>query len=198
MAAQLKRIRSKYEDDMLIKHNQIWQNILKKGDIFHKKIQDRLIRDKEKGERREVEVREKTKEQGREASEFRNFAKRIVSRAVNDKVEDVVPDELSEENEKYLLEKKEEEKKKPWVGRKGYGRQSKFDEIIVGRGIRNSYSISPIRRPGTAYVDEKGRKDKEPKTQEMGTNTVLTSMVLERILDNLEEVKELMSLTPSK
>ena len=83
--------------------------------------------------------------------------------------------------------------KKPWIGRKGYGRQSKFDEIVVGRGIRNSYSISPIRRPGTAYVDEKERKDKEPKTQEIGTNTVLTSMVLERILDNLEEVNELMS-----
>uniref|UniRef100_A0A915MX13 Uncharacterized protein n=1 Tax=Meloidogyne javanica TaxID=6303 RepID=A0A915MX13_MELJA len=77
-----------------------------------------------------------------------------------DKQEDEVPIKLSEEKEKYLAKVKEEDKLKGWKGTRARTHQSKFDEKVVARGIRQEYSISPVRSQ-IRYIDEKEKKDKQ-------------------------------------
>uniref|UniRef100_A0A915N0Q6 ISXO2-like transposase domain-containing protein n=1 Tax=Meloidogyne javanica TaxID=6303 RepID=A0A915N0Q6_MELJA len=142
MAAQLRRVRSKHEEDILLKHKDIWNNVLKKADQFH------------------------------------------------------------EEKEKYLAKVKEEDKVNNWKGTRARTHQSKFDEKVVARGIRQEYSISPVRSQ-IRYIDEKEKKDKKEiydklKTKEVGTNTVLNKILLDRIMEDLSEARDLLTLTPTK
>nr|CAD2198695.1 unnamed protein product [Meloidogyne enterolobii] len=273
MAYRLKRIRSKYEDDMLTKHNDIWEEILKKGDQFHAKIQDKLHKerkalekerkekkkgrknekkqtrkeaeteanqkkskenygkevkmrseakiekkklDDEKKKPREAEIKNKVdtkpKEKKTGVSDFIKFASRVVQRAVVDKTDDVVPEELPEDKKKIIKEKEEEEKliKLGKYQEKMKSRRNNFDEEFVARGFKTrEYSMSPVRRPVVGYIDEKDKKDKMEKikakenkkveitTKEIGVNTVFNTLVFNRILENLEEVQDFLTLKPT-
>jgi len=254
MAYRLKRIRSKYEDDMLTKHNDIWKEILKKGDQFHSKIQDKLDKErkalekerkeKKKGRKnekkqtrkeaeteaeivkkklddgkkkpREAEMKNegdtKPKEKKTGVGDFAKFASRVVQRAVVDKIDDVVPEELPEDKEK-IIKKKEEEEKLLKLGKyqeKMKSRRKDFDEEFVARGYKTrEYSMSPVRRSVVGYIDEKDKKDKMGKikakenkkveitTKEIGVNTVFNTLVFNRILENLDEVQEFLTLKPT-
>ena len=272
MAYRLKRIRSKYEDDMLTKHNDIWNEILKKGDQFHAKIQDKLDKErkalekerkeKKKGRktekkqtrkeaeaeanrrelkekpgkevkmRSETEIKKKKLDDGKKSGEakiksemdakvkekktglgdFVKFASRVVQRAVVDKIDDVVPEELPEDKEK-IIKRKEEEEKLLKLGKfqeKMKSRRKDCDEEFVARGYKTrEYAMSPVRRSVVGYIDEKDKKDKMGKikakenkkveitTKEIGVNTVFNTLVFNRILENLDEVREFLTLKPT-
>uniref|UniRef100_A0A915M5S4 Uncharacterized protein n=1 Tax=Meloidogyne javanica TaxID=6303 RepID=A0A915M5S4_MELJA len=168
-------------------------------------MQERMTRELEKKEKELIAKYEKKWEEEKGKSEFKKFATRVISRAEKDKVEEEIVDKLPEEKEKYLKELKEKEKIEPWIGKKMRTKQSRFDENVVGRGIRNEYTISPDRRQGCSYkykdssnenrdkyykrggyADEKERKDKKktkPNTAEMGN---LRAVLYAKFGDNIQ------------
>uniref|UniRef100_A0A915MV67 Uncharacterized protein n=1 Tax=Meloidogyne javanica TaxID=6303 RepID=A0A915MV67_MELJA len=215
--AKTRRVRSKYEEDMLIKHKEIWNDILKRGDELQAKIQSRM--DKElKTLKKELERKYKVKNE-KEENNFKKFAKNVIGRAEKDKEEDIIPENLPKEKEEYLKEKKnEEEKREKEVGRsrqhnsevdgnafnRGRSRQryTTFEDRVGRNAIRKrDYSMSPMRKPHA--VDEKEKREKiqekkaeTQKNKEIGVNTIITGALWARIIDNLLETKDLLEIAP--
>uniref|UniRef100_A0A915M9B8 Uncharacterized protein n=1 Tax=Meloidogyne javanica TaxID=6303 RepID=A0A915M9B8_MELJA len=156
---------------------------------------------RQKGEEKKRQMLGEKKKEEEKQSRILEAKKRgevvgIVGRAETDKKEDIVPDKLPKEKEKYLQDKKKEEK----YGERREGRSHRKD--FDGRARAwGSYSRSPVRKPHA--VDEKEKREKmqekkvEPqKNKEIGVNTIITGALWARIIDNLLETKDLLEIAP--